>query len=112
VEEFHLEVAELDLAISRHSVQFAIGQQTRFLQLDLRKTARQGRRVHGHIEIFEQIWQRADMVLVAMCQQDRLHPVRAFRQVGDFGVDQIDAGHVALRKHQARIDDQNIAIVL
>jgi len=56
--------------------------------------------------------QRADVVLVAVGQDDRLDVLRAFAQVGEVGQHQIDADHVRRREAQARVHHHDAVVEL
>lgn len=51
------------------------------------------------------------MILMAMGQHNCLHPVGARGQVGDIGVHQIDAEHVAFGEHKPGVDHHNVAAI-
>ena len=112
VEELDPEHAQFQLAIRRNRMEFAVGEQARLLQLDLRQPAGERCRIHGHVQVLQQVWQRANVILMAVREEDSLHAIRAFGQIRDIGIHQVDARHIALRKHQPGIDDENILIVL
>ncbi len=112
VEELHGEAPQGQPVIGGDGVQLAVGQQPGFLQLELGQPARERGGVNRHIQILQQVRQRADVVLMAVGQHDRLHPVGAFGQVGDVRVYQINPEHVALGKHQPGVDHQDVPVVL
>ncbi len=112
VEELDPERAQLDRAVRVDGIQLTVGQQPRFFQLDLRQPARQCRRVHRHVQVLQQVGQRADVVFMPVGQHDRQDPVCPFRQVLDVRIHEIDARHVALGEHEARIDHEDVTIVL
>ncbi len=56
--------------------------------------------------------QRAEMVLVAVGDDDRLDVVHAVAQIGEVGQDEVDAEHLRGREAQADVDDDDAAVVL
>ena len=93
-------------------VQLAVGQQPGFFQLELGQAARERSGVDRHVQVFQQVGQRADVILVAVGQHDGLHPIRTLGQVGDVRVYEVDPEHVALGKHQPGVDHQDVPVVL
>ena len=60
-------------------------------QLVLQQAQREGRAVDRHGPALQEVGQRADVVLMAMGEQHRLHAVREGLQVGEVGNDRVDA---------------------
>ena len=56
--------------------------------------------------------QRADVVLVAVGDHDRLDRVDVVAQVGEVGQDEVDAHHLRRREAQPDVDDDDAAVVL
>ena len=63
-------------------------------------------------DLAQHVGQRADVVLVAVGEDDRLDVVGALAQVGEVGQDQVDAEHLGGREHQPGVDDDDPAVVL
>ena len=63
-------------------------------------------------ELAQHVGQGADVVLVAVGEDDRLDVVDAVAQVGEVGKDEVDAEHLGGREHQAGVDDDDAAVVL
>ncbi len=63
-------------------------------------------------DLTQHVGQRADVVLVAVGEDDRLDVVDAIAQVGEVGQDEVDAEHLRGREHQAGVDDDDAAVVL
>ena len=112
VEELDGETAQGQPVVRGDGVQLAVGQQPGFFQLELGQPARERGGVDRHVQVFQQVGQRTDVILVAVGQHDGLHPVRTLGQVGDVRVDEVDPEHVALGKHQPGVDHQDVPIVL
>jgi len=62
-------------------------------------------------EIGQQVWDRANVVLVPVGQQDRLDLILLLAQVGDVGQHKIDAQHLGFREHHAAIEQQDLVAV-
>ena len=108
MEKLHREAAERQPVAGRNGMELAVRQQSGLLQFDLGKAARQRSGIDRNVQVTQQVGQGADMILVAVGQHDRLHPIRTRGQIRDVGVDQVDAEHVAFGEHQAGIDHQNV----
>jgi hypothetical protein len=61
-----------------------------------------------HVEVGENIGKRADVILVAMRDDNRPHLVAVLAEVGDVGDHQIDAQHLFFGEHKAAIDNHNV----
>ena len=55
----------------------------------------------------QEVGQPAGMVLVAVGQDDPVHPVPTVLQVGELGQDQVDAGHVGFGEHDPAVEDDD-----
>jgi hypothetical protein len=56
--------------------------------------------------------QRAEVILVAVCDDDRLDVRGALEQVGEVGQDEVDADHLGRREAQADVDDDDPPVLL
>ncbi len=72
----------------------------------------QTRTVHGHVDLLQQVGQRAHMVFVAVGDEYAEHAVLVLDHVGEVGQDQIDAQHIVVGEHEAGIDDKQGVAVL
>jgi hypothetical protein len=72
VEEFDLEAADLDRFFWRDGVKLRFAQQPVLLQLVFHESDRERRPVYRNIQVRKDEWQRADMVFVAVRQEDAL----------------------------------------
>ena len=61
-----------------------------------------------HIQLAENPGQRADVVFVAVGENDAFHPLAVFGQIGDVRDNNIDAQQFGFRKHQAAVDDDDV----
>ena len=64
--------------------------------------------VDGNLEFREEPGQAADVVLVAVSQDNGAHMRFVFNQVGDIWNNDIHAQQLRLRKHQAGVDHDNV----
>ncbi len=74
--------------------------------------ARVDRRGEVGAELAQHPGQRAEMVLVAVRDHDRLDVGDAFAQVGEIGQDQVDPDHLRRGKAQAHVDHDETAVLL
>ena len=63
----------------------------------------------GLADLAQHVRQRADVVLVAVGEDDRLDVVGALAQVGEVRQDEVDAEHLRGREHQPGVDDDDAA---
>ncbi len=83
------------------------------LDLDAQQAACQRGCVHRHArEVRQDIWQPAHVILVGVCDQERLDLVAVFAQVGDIGDDQVDPEHLLVREHEPAVDHDDVLAVL
>ena len=68
--------------------------------------------VDGHVELGEDPGQAADVVFVAVGEEDCADLVAVLDEVADVGDDDVDAEELFFRKHQAGVDDDNVVAVL
>ena len=62
--------------------------------------------------MLEQVGHSADVVLVAVREDDGLHVVEPVEDVLEVREDQVDAGLVVLGEEDAAVDDEQLALVL
>src|SRR4029077_4977851 len=82
------------------------------LELRLQEAQREPGAVDRDVELLPRIRQAADVVFMAVAQEDAEHVAAAVEQIGDVGEDQVDAEHVLLREHQACVDDEDLFLPL
>ena len=68
-----------------------------------------GRQCAMRAELAQHPRQRAEMVLVAVRDDDRLDVLRALAQIGEVGQHQVDADHLRRREAQTDVDDHDRA---
>ena len=64
--------------------------------------------VDGNLELAEDPGQSADVVLVAMGEDDGADVLPVLDEVGDVGHDDVDAQQLCFREHEAGIDDDDV----
>ena len=110
LDELHLEAAEFDRIAGLHDREFLIGN-ARFLQFVLDERNRKRGSVDGHVELLERIRQRADVVLVSVGDHKSFEFCAVLAQIGHVRYDDIDAGHIVVRKADAAIDNDHVVAV-
>ena len=95
----HADLAELCLA-----------QDAVLLQLRLDQPQREPGPVDGDVELLEDKWKAADMVFMPVAEEDAEHVAAPVEQIRDVREDEVDAEHVLLGKHQARVDDEDLLL--
>lgn len=113
VDKFHFEYAQLHL-IARLYDPFRNVLNAVFLNLIVREHQRQFRAVNGSagIEFFQKIGNAADVILMAVRQQNPFHLILILDKIGNVGDYQIDARHIlVIGKGEPRVDDDDIAAV-
>ena len=65
-----------------------------------------------HARLAQNVRQRADVILMAVREQDRPHGALEIGQVREVGQDQIDAEVLVAREREARVDDDDLAVGL
>ncbi len=111
VEEFHLEGADLGGFARLHRVQIRFGQGAVARQLHFQQPAGEGRGVDGGLNLGQHMVQRADVILVAVGDDDPAHLIAAAEHIIKIGDDVIHAQHIAVGEHQAGIHNQDLALI-
>jgi hypothetical protein len=97
----------LDVDLARELVLVELGARHRHRQ----RSAVDRRRV-VHAELAQQEGQAAEVVLVAVRDDDRLDVRDAAAQVGEVGQDEVDAHHLGRGEAQADVDEDDAVLVL
>src|SRR3954466_2945952 len=88
--------------------QFGIVEQAVFFQLVLDVGERKLSAIDRDVEVGENGRQRADVVFVAVRENDAANVVAVLEQVADVGNDDVDAEQFSLGKHEASVDDNDV----
>ena len=110
-DEFDRQLAQPDLIAGLDDVELRLAQVAGLLELALDEADREARGIDRDVQLLEQVAQRADVVLVAVSDDDAAHPVAVFDDVAEIWNDQIDAEHVVIRERKAAVDDDDIVLV-
>ena len=106
-------LADVERAVRLHHLQPSAVQQPALSQLHRDQPLRQSRCVNWRVDLLEQVWQRADVVFVAVRNQYRPHLVAILHQVAEVRYGEIYARrHVLVGKHYARVYDDNVVAEL
>lgn len=106
-DEFQFKSARADAVARFDRIQVG-GRNAGFFQASFQDTQGQGRAVDRHVQLFQDIRQGADMVFVAVGQENPPQLILVFYQIGDVGNHQIDAKHVIFREHKARVEQNHV----
>ena len=64
--------------------------------------------VDGNLELAQNPWQAADVVLVAVGKDDGADVLLVLNEVGDVGYDDVDAEQLRFREHEPGVDDDYV----
>ena len=82
-----------------------------FLELDLDQPLGQLGGIDRRLKLGQQIGQRADMVFVAMGDNDAPYFSLPLQEIADIGNHQIDAQHFFFGEHESGVDDNNVILI-
>src|SRR5712692_226550 len=83
-------------------------EEARFFETFLDERQREARSVNRYVQIAQNVRQRADVVFVAVSQDDGAHVRAVLLQIGGVGNDEVDAEELGFREHHARVDDDDV----
>ena len=110
MDRLHRETAQLDLLAGAYLVENGAGGQTMLLQLVFDQSDGELGRIDGHIELFEQIRQTADMIFMTVGDKQAFDTVFVFQHIGEIRNDQINAEHLGIREHQTAVHKDHIPL--
>src|SRR5215210_2058575 len=67
--------------------------------------------VDGHIELAQEIWQRAHVVLVTVRKHDTLQLIRVFPHIGKVGEHKVDPRHLLIRERHTGVDQDDPTVL-
>ena len=111
MEELHFERADLDLFTGVDGVQVRFLGHAVARQFHFQQATRQGRGVDRRVGHFQQMVNGADMVLVAVGDDNALHLLLVLDQIGEVGDDVIDPQHIVFGEHHPGIDHHDLVVV-
>ena len=109
-ERLHVEQADLEPIRRVERDELRLVQHLVFRQLAFREADGQAGAVDGDVELLQDPAQRADVVLVAVRQDDALHHLLVFQQVGDVGDDEVHAELVGAGEGEAAVNDDDLVL--
>ena len=112
VDKFYAEPARLNHVSRLAGDELGAVQQAVLLQLQLDEPGGHAGGVDGGIDRPQHIGQGADVVLVAVGNENAPDFVLVLDEVGDIGNDHIDAVHVVIGKAHAHVHHDDVAAVL
>ena len=110
LDELHLEAAQFHRVAGFHHVEVAGN--VHLLELVLYEGHGQVRAVHGHVELLEGVGHGADMVLVAVGNDEAAQLLPVLLEIRHVRDHHVDARHVVVREREAAVDDDDVLPVL
>ena len=111
VDKLHVEAAELNVRARRCDVQLHIAEVV-LLELIRNQRHRQRRAIHRHIDLFEQIRQGTDVVLMTVRDDNTADAVLVFLNKCEIRNNRVDAGHFLVREGKAAVHDNHVVFAL
>ncbi len=111
VNELDLERADFDAVVRLHLVEPDFVGQPVLFETPFHQRQREGRAVHGNVDLAQQERHRADVVLVAVRQNERAHVLAVLFQIGEIGCNDVDAQQLGVRKHHAGVHHDDVVAV-
>ena len=108
----HAKRAELNGVADADLAEVGLAQDVVLTQLWLEQAECEPGPVNGHVELLQCVRQAADVVLMAVREEDPDDVSTLFQQVRDVGQHEVDAEHVVLREHQARVHHEDFVLPL
>src|SRR6266478_7815733 len=108
---FNFEWTDFDTPAGNHFAQRRRIEQTGFSDALFYQRQREPRSVNGNVQIAQNVRQRADVIFVAVSQNDGPYVLAILLQIGDVWNDQIDAQQFGLWKHHTGIDHDDVVAV-
>ena len=99
-----------EAASGKNLDQLGVFEQAVLFELALDESQSELGAVDGDVELGEDPGQAADVVLVAVGEDDGANFFAIFRQVADVGDDDVDAKELFFGEHQAGIDDDDVIL--
>ena len=92
--------------------EFGLACKAELFQLIADEAAGQAGAVDGQIEFLQQIGDAADVVLMAVGDEQALDLILILHHKGEVGDNHIDAEHIVIRENEAAVHDDHIAAAL
>ena len=91
-----------------HYVQGSLRKQTVLLELSLYQTESKTGAVYRHVDLLEEVRQRADVILVAVGYNYSAETVAVLLKIREIRNNQVNAGHVVVRERKSAVNDEHI----
>ncbi len=111
-DEFHLEGPQPDLVPGLHHVELHGALQFKFLELFPDEPQGEGRAEEGRSDVPQDKGEGADVVFVAVGEDDAADLLPVLTEIGDVGDDDVDPQHVRFGKHEAAVHHDDVVSVL
>lgn len=108
VDGLHGETAQLELLVRSDLHHFRAAHQPVFFQLVGDEPDGKARGINGQIDLFEQVGQAADVVFMAVRDNNALDAVLILDNIGEIRNDKVHPEHVAVREHDAAVHEDHI----
>jgi len=112
VNEFDAEGANLERLPGMHLAQHRGLRQFMFNQLGMRQRQGEGSAVDRHVNLFQQIGQAANVIFVAVRQDNGANTVAIGTHVTEVGNDNVHAEQFGVRKHDAAVNNNDVVVKL
>ena len=108
----HGEAAQFDLLPGHDLHKLGLAGKAELFQLVLDQAAGQAGAVHRYAEFLQQIGNAANVVLVAVSDEQALDLILVLHHKGEVRDDHVHAVHLAVREHQTAVHDDHITVAL
>ena len=110
--QLHIHAAQLNVGACRRHVKLGGAVQVVLLQLALNQPNGQRRAVHRHVQLFQQIGYRANVVLMAVGDHHAPNFVPVFFHKGKIGDDAVHPGHILIGEGEAAVHNEHVVLAL
>ena len=107
-DEFDFVRADLDQAAGKNFAESGGIEEAGFFEALFDEGERKARAINRNIQIAENVGEGADMIFVAVGQDNGTDVLAILLEVGDVGDDEVDAEELGFGEHHAGIDDEDI----
>ncbi len=105
--KFDLEWVNFDEAARRDFAERRGIKQASFFETLFDEREGEARAEHGHVDIAKNVGKCADVVFVAVRQDDRFDQMAILFEIGDVGNDEVDTEEFGFGEHHSGVDDDN-----
>ena len=112
MDRLHGEAAQLELLAGGDLHELGLACKAELFQLIADEAAGQAGAVDGQIEFLQQVGDAADVVLMAVGDEQALDLILILHHKGEIRDDHIDAEHIVIRENEAAVHDDHIAAAL